>query len=282
MKGGKGDDRADHEPCGDLRHMRGRDGERGEADQHGRQRRQIDAARPRGRRQDDGAKQARRRDFARLGEWPQGKSQRDQEAEQAGQRERPGIEAGARGDGQAVGQQRRDDIGRQRAQQKPDRNRARRENQDLEQVDAEDQGARPAQAFERGDRGDPRFQVAAHRVADADTADQQRGQADKAEKQGRAIDEALNVGGGVLDRLDPPARVRKPCLDAVAPGGKRDALRDGDAIVVAHQAARQQQARGAQRRKAYQQARAEIQDAGPAIHLFGDDGGDPDGDIAEA
>ncbi len=48
-----------------------------------------------------------------------------------------------------------------------------------------------------------------HRIADADTADQQRGQSDDGEKLGEALDVAFERRRGVVARADFPAGLRE-------------------------------------------------------------------------
>ncbi len=53
------------------------------------------------------------------------------------------------------------------------------------------------------------LEVAVHRIADADAADQQSGQADDGEKLGEALDVALERRRGVVARANFPAGLRE-------------------------------------------------------------------------
>ena len=66
-------------------------------------------------------------------------------------------------------------VGRGDAEREADDDADQRHDQDLRQIDPENQPRRRPQAFQRRDRRRLSAEIGAHGVADADTADQQRG-----------------------------------------------------------------------------------------------------------
>ena len=113
--------------------------------------------------------------------------------------------------------------------------------------------------------------MAFHRVADADAADQQRGQADDGEKLREAVDIALKLRRGVLAIANFPAGIGqlRARLRRYGFGRLVGALRQAQPIDPAHQAAGLQQAGSAQRIFAHQQARAEADAAGKLVRFAG-------------
>ena len=116
--------------------------------------------------------------------------------------------------------------------------------------------------------------MAFHRIADADSADQQRGQADDGEELGEALDVAFQPRRRIGAGADVPAGLRQ--LRARLVG---DRLQGGVIVVArwqlqpvmpAHQAARLNEAGGAQAGGAHHQARAEADAAGKLIRLTGE------------
>src|SRR3546814_9215461 len=91
-----------------------------------------------------------------------------------------------------VAQQAGGQIGGCRAEHESDDDANQGQREDLRHVNLEDQAAGRAQALQRRDGRGLAFEIAAHRVADADAADQQRRQAHQGEEEGEAVDEAAD------------------------------------------------------------------------------------------
>ena len=93
------------------------------------------------------------------------------------------------------------------------------EQQRLEQIDGEHEPARRAEAFEGGDDFALLGHVALDGVADADAAEQQRGQPDEADELGEAVGVAAERGRGIGPVADGEAALREFALDALARRG---------------------------------------------------------------
>ena len=123
-----------------------------------------------------------------------------------------------------------------------------------DEIDREDLPAGRAEALQRRDRGALAVDEAAHRIGDADAADDQRRQAD----QGQELREPLDVAGKrgsalTRERISQPASGRPCCASAASASSaaSSDASRgQREPVGPAHQAAGLQQAGRAQGRPA--------------------------------
>ena len=84
-----------------------------------------------------------------------------------------------------------------------------RQHQHLREIDANTRPPASAERLQGGDGLAPAVEMAFHRIADADAADQKRGQADNGEKLREAVDVALELRRGVLAVADVPAGFRE-------------------------------------------------------------------------
>ena len=184
------------------------------------------------------------------------------------------MEAEARIDRQ-IGLERRNGERRQRrADDEAKGDPGRGHDHDLDQIGAEDQLRRRAEAFEGGDGRGLAVEIALDRVADADAADQKSAETDEGEEQAEPLDKARDTGDRVLDRTKTPAgigkgrrQLRRPPVHIHAPGKP-------DLVMVVDQAARLHQAGGAQPLLADDHARAELEHAGPPVGLAHQHGAD--------
>ena len=128
-------------------------------------------------------------------------------------------------------------VGRGGAEDQADDDADRGQRQDLRHVDLEDQAPGRAQAFQRGDGRRLAVEIAAHRVADADAADQQGGEPDQGEEEGEAVDEAADARRRLRGVADAPAGFGKDRAEGGPHGLCRQPLVEPQAIVVLHQAA---------------------------------------------
>ncbi len=141
---------------------------------------------------------------------------------------------------------------------------------DLEQIDREDEAARGAETFESGDRRGLRGDVAAHRVADTDTADQQRRQPDKRQEQRHPVDQPLQIGRRLAKAADLPARIGEGGARLVCPYGGRRTRRQPQPVAIRHQRAGLDQPGLGERRRRDHDPRAEDQPARGGVGLARD------------
>ena len=156
-----------------------------------------------------------------------------------------------------------------RAERHADQAAGQRQQQHLGQIDRENTPPRCAKGFQRGDHFAAAVEMAFHRIANANAADQQRGQSDDGEELREAIDVALELWRGVLAIADFPAGFRQLLARIGRHGNGRfvGALRQAQPVDPAHQTAGLQQAGCAQRVFTHQQARAEADAARKLIRL---------------
>ena len=118
--------------------------------------------------------------------------------------------------GEEIADQNAGQIGGGQPQRQAGGDPDQREEQDLYPIYARDQAARGAQAFERRDGRGPALQIAAHRVADADPADQQRGQPDEGQEHAQAVDETGQARRRLAGVAHAPTGGRE-CLRQLSP-----------------------------------------------------------------
>ena len=189
--------------------------------------------------------------------------------ERGGERQR---QHRAEGPGDEKRQRRADGEAGHRAQ--------RGEGDHLRQIDREDARAGRAERFQRGDRVPPAVEMAFHRVRHADAPHQQRGEPDQREELHKALDVALEGGGGIGAGAHLPAglrqlRLRRRGQRAHGAVG-RVVVGQAQAVVPAHDAAELQQAADAQGILADEQPRAEADPAGELVGLGTEHGADLD------
>ena len=205
----EGEDRRADEDGGDPAVAGKPDRQRGQGGSDGKRRGEIDPARHAATADAHLAKQRGGRHVAGAAERQEREGQRDQDAEHGGHGEGDGVEA-------ALGRDRNDGRQRgtcrerhQRRQHEADDDADAGDDHDLREIDGEDEAARRAEALEGGDDAALAVEIGAHRIGDADTADDQRGQPDQRQE----LREALDVGGqrrrGVGAAADAPAGLRE-------------------------------------------------------------------------
>ncbi len=189
-------------------------------------------------------------------------------------RQRVGIERGDQG---------RDEC----TDDEPDGDADQRQQQRLEKIDGEHQPARGAETFEGGDDLALLRHVALDGVADADAAEQERGQPDEADELGEAVGVAAERRRGIGPVADGEAALRELTLDA-APGGFQSLLVGGtiagelDAIDPANQAAGLHQPGTRQRLARHQQLRPISETIGEPVGLSAEHAADDDAGLADA
>ena len=119
-------------------------------------------------------------------------------------------------DRQRVGIERGDQRRRKRADDEPDGDADERQQQGLEEIDGEHEPARRAETFEGGDDLALLRHVALNGVADADAAEQERGQPDEADELGEAVGVAAERRRGIGPIAGGKAALRELALDALA------------------------------------------------------------------
>ena len=222
----------------------------------------------------------------RAAERPEREGERGQQAVDAAPAPvRPAWTAGTIGSGTIAAKADASGERQDRAQHHADDAADQRQQHHLRQIDGEHAPPAGAERLQRGDGVAPAVEMALDRVADADAADQQRGQADNGEELREALDIALELRRGIAAAADFPAGLRQLRARRARHrlGGvvARVALRQAQAISPAHQAARLQQAGGAQGRLAHHQPRPEADAAGELVRLAGERGADVERGIAD-
>ena len=251
--------------------------QRGDRDQRGQHQRGADHVappRPAAAGRDRVAEQRGHRNVVRAAERPQRECQRRHQPIAERQCEFSRLQRRRDRQRQDLAEGRRNSERQRRAEHQTDHRADRGQHDHLRQIDREHPAAGRAQRLERGDHVALAIDVAFDRVSDADPADQQRGQADQRQKLGEALDIALELRRGVGAAPDLPAGVRQLLAGRGDHrlGGAVAAVRQLQPVVPAHQAARHQQAGGAQGRLADDDARAEADAACELVGLALDDG----------
>ena len=251
------------------RHRQHGEGEGGEPGQGS-----VVAPRPPAQGRHQAAEQAARRYLAGARHRPDGKGERSQEAEGGGQCQWLRIEGRAGGDRQQVRKHRRGRERRQRTQCQAEGDADAGQDQDLRQVSAEDEPRGRAEALQGGDDRGLALEIAAHGVAHADPADQERRQTDHGHEQGQAPDQSLEAGRGVAHVAHPPAGVGEGGVEVGDPGRGASALAQAQPVEVADEAAEGHKPGLRQRLRRQQHARSEGEAAGAADAVrFPHDGG---------
>ncbi len=208
-------------------------------------------------------------------------------AQQRGQRE---CERGQRAEGGSAQQRRGVDAGRdihvdarQRgleherrggADHQRECDRDRRHHADGDEVGGGDLAGGRADTFQHGDDACLALQMRAHRVGDAEPADQERAEADEVEIGAGVLQEIARAIAGILELPDAPAGIGKGGVERVRRGDTVGLRRHLEAIGVIDQAAGLNQSGRVERRLRDQQPRAEREDLGGGIGLALDRGGD--------
>ena len=262
-----------------------RDGEHDQGNRRGGRERNIDFARQTRLRRHHVAEQRANRHVMGAAEWPKRKGERryqpvDQRKHEFAWMHRR-LDRQRDDPTESPGNQKR----QQRAQRHADAAADGRQHQHLREIDREYAFAGSAERLQGGDGLAPAVEMAFHRVADADAADQKRGQADDGEKLGEAVDVALELRQSIRAAADFPAGFGK--LGARLRGdrlGSRVAtvvLGQPQAIMPTHETAGLQQSGGAQGVLVHQQPRPEADAAGELVRLARERGADFDDGAAD-
>ena len=178
-----------------------------------------------------------------------------------------------------------DGEGQDRAECGADERCEQRHQQGLAAIDREDVAAGGAERLHGADHVALARQMARDRIGDADAADQKRGQADQRQELGEAVDAAFELWRGLAAGADLPAGVGKILLRLVLQCRHRAVagigLRQAQPVLPAHETAGLQQAGGAQRRLAHQDARAKSDRTADLVRLALQRRAQFDGDIAD-
>ncbi len=164
----------------------------------------------------------------------------------------------------------------------PDRDAERRQDGDLQEVDGDDQASGRADGFEDGDRERAAHEITADRVADPDTAHQQRGQSHQRQEQPHAVQQVLQHRRGIGAVADPPAGIGKALPEGRYPsrhvraGGKRHP------VAVVEKRAGHHEAGLGERRLRDHQARTQDEYAGRRVRFVGERRAQHEAGIAHA
>jgi len=202
--------------------------------------------------------------------WPtpaSGHSERGQQAEQRGQRQRPRINAAPGGSGKHAREQRCHRSRHQSSEEEGDRDAENSKRQDLDEVDRENEPCRRAKAFERGDRRGLAGNIATDRVADPDPADQQRAQTDETEEERDTLDRALQGRRRFAKGADLPTRFGKGGARRLRPGRGVRPRREPHPVTKVYQRAGLDQPSLDERLGGDHDARAKAEAAGLGIRL---------------
>ena len=179
----------------------------------------------------------------------------------------------------------RDDERQGGADSRPDGGGKQRDQQDLDAVDREHVAAAGAERLHGADGVALARQMRRDRIRHADAADQQRGQGDQGEELGEAFDAALELSATPCRACGSPSRRRgRPTARLCRSPPRRASLaRRGQAqpVLPAHQAAGLDEAGGAQRRLADEDARPEADAGREPVGLFGQRGAQIDRGAAD-
>ena len=219
------------------------------------------------------AEQTRHRNIVRASERPQGEGKCGQQA--IGDRQRQHREVQRRLDRQRDhrAEDRCDGERQRRAESGADERGEQRDDHDLRAVDGEHAGARGAKRLHGRDRLALAREMAGDRVGNADAADEKRGQSDQRQELAEALDIAFELRRRLVAGADIPAGIGKLRLrlffDRRHGGIARCGRGQAQPILPAHQAAGLQEAGGAQRRVAHQDARPKADAAGEFVRFGG-------------
>ncbi len=281
-EGAEGDDGAQREPEPEPRIA---DGEDRQGDQGQRQAcddRAVAPAHARIDRRHHGAEQDARRHGGRGQKRPGGEDQRGQKPERGGHQKRAGMEADLDLGRHERRQQRRGREGKERAEHEARADPDGGQRQHLDQIDAQHEAVRCAQALECGDAGDPAVEIALDRIGNADPADQKRGQTDERQIDAEALDRLAHARRGLGWIADTPARVGEIAFETRQPARGIDVLPEPDAIGRFIDAARLQQLGRCQRLGRDQNARSKRHQRAAAVGLLLDRRADLEGGFADA
>ena len=206
-------------------------------------------------------------------EGQKGEGQRHHEAEERCGAECGRIYAPLRRNRQDRRERRTGREGHERAEYEADADAHRGDHEDLHQIDGEDEAARGAEALEGGDDAALAVEIGAHGIGDTDAADHQRGQADQRQELREALDVCGERRRGVGARAYAPAGLRESggrLFPDSGDGSLAGAGRQLHLVAELDQAARLDEAGGAQAVHRYQQAGREAEAVGGGIRL-GDD-----------
>ncbi|MNV33321.1 hypothetical protein D3C71_1246860 [compost metagenome] len=155
------------------------------------------------------------RNLTRLAKGNDGEGERGQEAEQGGETESAGVKGELFRYRQYAFQKPHGDEWRDGADHKADDDADGGNEGDLEEIGHGDHGGRCAQAFQRGDRGAFGIQKRADGICDADTADDEGGEAYQRQELREAVDVFGERGCRPVAGADGPASVRKGLVGRV-------------------------------------------------------------------
>ena len=146
--------------------------------------------------------------------------------------------------------------------------------QDFREIDGKDITGRCTQAFQRRDGAYAAINKGGHRVGNAGTADDERGQAHEREEIGEPVDKIFSPLGGPVARAQLPAGIGKllsRSRDEIAGGLEALIIFKFHAVAIGNEAAGLDEAGCFQCIFAHQQARAQDEAIGNAVGLGGDD-----------
>ena len=178
----------------------------------------------------------------------------------------------------------RDDERQGGADSRPDGGGKQRDQQNLDAVDGEHVAAAGAERLHGADGVALARQVRRDRIRYTDAADEQRGQRDQGEELGEAFDAALELRRRLVARADLPTGVGEGRLRLFVDrrhGAVARARGEAQPVLPAHQAAGLDEAGGAQRRLADEDARPEADTGREPIGLFDQRGAQVDRGAAD-
>ena len=161
------------------------------------------------------------------------------------------------------GQQRLEQPARRHRRQRPhretDEDPEPRDRRQLREIGREDDGARGADALQGGDDPEPGVEPGPHRVADPDSAHQQRGQPYQAQERAQPLHHPLDSRRGSVEGAHPP-----PCLPESLVQFRPDRAhvhigREPNRVLVIHEAAFADEVRVGERIETHQHPRPEAE-----------------------
>ena len=261
-----------------------RDREAREGKERDRQRHEIGGPRRAADRRHLVAEERGRADLARPAEREEREGERGEEAVGGRGEQLAGIDAGDR-HGNRLGEHRPGCEGNRRTDHQADCDAQSGEEQDLDEIDADGEVRRRAEAFQRGDDVALSVEIAGHGIGDADAADDQRGEADQREELGEALDRPPEPRRGIVARPRLEAGIGEGVLDARGERRHRGVVerpRQRQAIVPVDEAARLDEAGRRQRRLPDHQPRAEGEAGRQPVGLVGNDAAERNRRLAQA
>ncbi len=260
-------DRAQHEIGGDAPAVGGEHGEGRQQECRRGDQREVAPGQPAA--IDGGAAHQRgRRHGARPDQRQQRKQQRDQQAERGGSGERLGVKRHTRAHGQEIGDQRLGQERYRRADRHPETDADQRQGGELQEIGREDQAFGRTQALQGRDCMEPRGEKARDRVADADAAHEQGGEANQTDELGQPIEPEAEAAARLGEPTHPPAGVGIAVLDRLDHVAIGDAGRQVQAVLPGEQAARLDDPRFGERGEGHQEPRSQARErVQPAIGL---------------